>query len=149
MKESKKAQPDMSESRRARRQRCTKPGEKRRICIQWRPRPAERPYVSQNSKAWELQPACIPEKERRVIRTREGMQRATVTREAHVAESAHEAKISDRHFSQKKPIFTNSRPRCCELPSRGGRAPTANHRITPWRRPHSGVGGGQKRTTES
>ena len=32
----------------------------------------------------------------------------------------------DRHFSQVKPILTNSRPRCCKLLSRGASALTAN-----------------------
>ena len=52
----------------------------------------------------------------------------------------------DRHFSQEKPILTNSLPRCCELPSRGASAPTANQQSRSGAMLSGVVGGGQKRT---
>ena len=55
----------------------------------------------------------------------------------------------DRHFSVEKPILTNSKQRCCNLPSRGARASTANQKLRSGAMLSSGVGGGQKRTTES
>ena len=49
----------------------------------------------------------------------------------------------DRHFSQQKPIFTNSKPRRCKLLSRGARALTANQQSRSGAM-LSSVGGSQK-----
>ena len=55
----------------------------------------------------------------------------------------------DRQFNQEKTILTNSKPRCCKLPSRVARASTANQQSRSGAMLSSGVGGSQKRTTES
>ena len=57
---------------------------------------SERKTSSQNSKAWELQPACMPE-------------RGTVTREAHVAECTHEA-TSARETTRQRDTRIDDHP---------------------------------------
>ena len=82
-KQSKKAPPDMSQSRRARRQQGTNPGQKRRTSALSR---GERP------------PACMPEREREK-KSSEHVKRRT--REAHVAGCTHEA-ISARETRRQR-----------------------------------------------
>ena len=53
----------------------------------------------------------------------------------------------DTTFSAKrKPILTNSGPRCRKLPSRGAKCTYREPTITKWRNAECVVGGGQKRT---
>ena len=60
-----------------------------------------------------------------------------------------ETEISAEHVKEKKrakeePILTDSRPRCCKLPSRGASALTANQQSQSGAMLGNGVGGGQK-----
>ena len=65
---------------------------------------------------------------------------ATMTRETDIS--------AEQQCAKEKPIFTDSRPRCCKL-TRGASAPTANQQSRSGAMLSSGVGGGQKRTMES
>ena len=144
--ESRKAPPDMQIGRSLR--TClsravptgTKPGQsqKRRATLLARRRAEPHKMRTQHSKAWG-RPRTM--QERRAIAAdrsaNDTAKQVTMTRETDI--SAEHAK--EKWRAREKPILTESRPRCCKLPSRGASAPTAMLSIF--------VGGGQQRTTES
>ena len=62
---------------------------------------------------------CSPrayQRDRKVIRTREGKLRVTVTREAHVAECIHETKIPDREATRRN-TWINDHPAMLDEPT--------------------------------
>ena len=88
-------------------------------------------------------PACNARKKRQnETRSQLTAVKATMTRETDIAEH-----VNEKQRAKEKPIFRDSTPRCCKLPIRGSSAPTANQRSGAVL--SGGVGGGQKRTTES
>ena len=132
----------MSESRRARRPQGTKPDQKRRVRIQWRLHPAERRARKIQNRG-DARVQC--KKEASKIRRAIAANRSANDNEKQPAIPEFEASMKtfvlrvdtareqrDRQFSQEKPILTNSRPRCCKLPSLWCEGTYREPTITKW-----------------
>ena len=89
-------------------------------------------------------PACNVRKERQ-NKTRSQLTTVkTMTRETDIAEH-----VNEKQCAKEKPTFRDSTPRCCKLPICGSSALAANQQSRSGAVLSGGVGGGQKRTTES